>query len=78
MGIERTAQMFVESLKARADLTRWVIGVPDSTVVPGKVEPVPILDRRVGKDENTMEMLQIKKKELFQALLLSPVEELSY
>jgi hypothetical protein len=75
MGIERTAQMFVESLKARADLTRWVIGVPDST---GKVEPVPILDRRVGKDENTMEMLQIKKKELFQALVLSPVEELSY
>jgi hypothetical protein len=78
MGIERTAQMFVESLKARADLTRWVIGVPDSTVVPGKVEPVPILDRRVGKDENTMERLQIKKKELFQALVLSPVEELSY
>ena len=78
MGIERTAQMFVESLKARADLTRWVIGVQDSTVVPGKVEPVPIMDRRVGQDENTMEMLQIKKKELFQALVLSPVEELSY
>jgi hypothetical protein len=75
MGIERTAQMFVESLKARADLTRWVIGVPDST---GKVEPVPILDRRKVQDENTMEKLQIKKKELFQALVLSPVEELSY
>ena len=67
--------MFVESLKARADLTRWVIGVPDST---GKVEPVPILDRRKVQDENTMEKLQIKKKELFQALVLSPVEELSY
>jgi hypothetical protein len=75
MGIERTAQMFVESLKARADLTRWVIGVSDST---GKVEPVPILDRRKVQDENTMEKLQIKKKELFQALVLSPVEELSY
>jgi hypothetical protein len=75
MGIERTAQMFVDSLKARADLTRWVIGVPDST---GKVEPVPILDRRKVQDENTMEKLQIKKKELFQALVLSPVEELSY